>query len=88
MSEVPRGRRFSAIILERRWRIAGLVLHDLPALGLEERGLDVLGEQARIVAAPGADDDASCPWAPGPLRCAGRAAAPGERQRLQQRARG
>ncbi len=39
-------------------RRLGLVLDDVPALGREQRRLDVLGEQARIVAAPGADDDA------------------------------
>ena len=38
--------------------VAGLVLRDVEALRLEQRVLDVLGEQARIVAAPGADDDA------------------------------
>ena len=38
--------------------VAGLVLRDLEALRLEQRVLDVLGEQARVVAAPGADDDA------------------------------
>ena len=58
MSLVPRGRRFSATILVRRWAVAGLVLRDVEALRLEQRVLDVLGEQARIVAAPGADDDA------------------------------
>ena len=58
MSLVPRGRRFSASILVRRGAIAGLVLHHLQALRLEDRVLDVLGEQARIVAAPGADHDA------------------------------
>ena len=42
-------------------RVAGLVLHDLIALGLQERVLDVLGEEPGVVAAPGADDDASRP---------------------------
>ncbi len=40
-------------------RRAGLVLHDLPAVLDQDRLLDVLVEQARIVAAPGADDDAA-----------------------------
>ena len=38
-------------------RIAGLVLDDLPAVLDQDRLLDVLVEEARIVAAPGADDD-------------------------------
>ena len=39
--------------------IAGLVLDDLPAVLDEDRLLDVLVEQAGIVAAPGADNDAA-----------------------------
>jgi len=39
--------------------IAGLILHDLPAVLDEERRLDVLVEQAGVVAAPGADDNAA-----------------------------
>ena len=61
------------------WRGAGrrgLVLRDLVALGLEERILDVLGEEARIVAAPGADHDAPAPLGEARSRCIGRAAAP------------
>ena len=59
MSLVPRGRRRSATILARRGRVGGLVLDHLVALGLEERILDVLGEEPGIVAAPGADHDPS-----------------------------
>ena len=57
-SEVPRRNAFSAIILARRAGRLALVLDHVPALGREQRRLDVLGEQLRIVAAPGADDDA------------------------------
>ena len=39
--------------------IAGLVLHHLPAVLDQDRLLDVLVEQAGVVAAPGADDDAA-----------------------------
>ena len=39
--------------------IAGLVLHHLPAVLDQDRHLDVLVEQAGIVAAPGADNDAA-----------------------------
>ena len=39
--------------------IAGLVLHHLPAVLDQDRRLDVLVEQAGVVAAPGADDDAA-----------------------------
>ena len=39
--------------------IAGLILHHLPAVLDQDRHLDVLVEQAGVVAAPGADDDAA-----------------------------
>ena len=45
--------------LAAAWRVAGLILRDVVALRLEERILDVLRQQPRIVAAPGADHDAA-----------------------------
>ena len=54
--------------------VARLILRDLEALRLQDRVLDVLREQARVVAAPGADDDAAR------CACAGRSNA-GRRHR-------
>ena len=52
---MPRRSDFSASILAAR--VGVLCPTHVPALRCQQRRVDVLGQQARIIAAPGADDD-------------------------------
>ena len=53
---LPRGSFFCAYSLAHARRLVADVLHDLDAGRLQDRIVDVLAQQARVVAAPGADD--------------------------------